>query len=145
MRSFIKFICLMSIPVFFGSCSTFGTVSKGYSYSKQEIWASMSSIVEKNYGGIKRITPNPPTIISNLTVKDKKFGIDKTAYQAIIGLSGFNRPYVVDVEVRSYPSGEESGDYSVDRDKAQDIIDQIAVLLEHRKYNSSLQDEYQPY
>jgi len=127
------------------SCSTFGTVSKSYQYSKPEIWYAMTTVVDKNYSGIKKIIPNPPTMISNLSVKDKKFGIDKTAYQVYASLSGFSRPFVVDVDVRAYPSGDENGDFSTDRDKAQEVIDQIEILLEHRKYNASLQDEYLPY
>lgn len=131
--------------VFAGSCATFGTVSKSYNYSKQEIWSAMSSVIDKNYSGIKKILPNPPTMISNLTIKDKQFGIDKTAYQVYASLSGFSRPYVADVEVRSFANGEEGSSYDADREKAQEIIDQISVLLEHRRYNSSIQDQYLPY
>lgn len=145
MRVLLILVALAFAIATLPACSTFGTVSKSYNHSKQEIWSAMTSVIQKNYGGIKKIDPNPPTIVSNLTVKDKKFGIDKTAYQVFAGLSGFSRPYVVDVEIRSYPTGEEGSDYNVDRDKAQEVIDQIGVLLEHRKYNSSLQDQYQPY
>jgi hypothetical protein len=145
MRLLLTFIACTFISVLLSSCSTFGTVSRSYNYSKPEIWSAMSAVIQKNYGGVKKINPNPPTMVSNLTVKDKKFGIDKTAYQVFAGLSGFSRPYVVDVETRAYATGEENSDYSIDRDKAQEVIDQIGILLEHRKYNASLQDEFQPY
>jgi len=145
MRSLLTFTVCLFLPALLSNCSSFGSVSKSYNYSKQEIWSAMSAVIQKNYGGTKKVNPNPPTMVSNLTVKDKKFGIDKTAYQVFAGLSGFSRPYVVDVEVRTYPTGEESPDYSIDRDKAQEVIDQVGILLEHRKYNSSLQDQFQPY
>jgi hypothetical protein len=145
MKLLPTFVLCFLVSVSLNYCSTFGTVSRSYNYSKQEIWSAMSAVIQKNYGGVKKVNPSPPTIVSNLVVKDKKFGIDKTAYQVFAGLSGFSRPYVVDVEIRAYPTGEESSDYSIDRDKAQEVIDQIGILLEHRKYNSSLQDQFQPY
>jgi hypothetical protein len=127
------------------SCSTLGTVSRSYRYSKQEIWSAMTDVVVKNYGSIKRVDPDPPTIVSNLSIKDKVFGVEKTSYQVYASLSGFNRPFVVDVEVRVYPSGEESKSYKVDRQKAQEILEQIGVLLEYRRHNASIQDRFLPY
>ncbi|MCX6111965.1 MAG: hypothetical protein NTY22_01590 [Proteobacteria bacterium] len=145
MKTFINTVLLIFIAIAIGSCSSFGTVSKSFSYSKAEIWSATTAVIDKNYGGTKKINPDPPTIVSNLAIKDKKFGIDKTAYQAFAGLTGFNRPFVLDVEVRAYPSGEEGKNYTIDREKAQEIIDQVGILMEHRKFNSSLQDQYEPY
>ena len=145
MKKLIRMTLLLAMTAVISTCSTFGTVSKSFYYSKPDIWAAMMKVVDKNYGGIRKINPDPPTMVSNLTIKDKKFGIDKTAYQAFAGLTGFNRPFVVDVEVRAYGSGEEGTSYSIDREKAQEIIDQVGLLLEHRKYNASLQDEFEPY
>lgn len=128
------------------SCSTTtGNVSRGYNMKKDKIWNSAKEIINRNYGGIKKIEPEPPTIISNLFLKDQQFGIDKTAYQAVVGLSGFTRPYVVDVEVRVYPDGEESSKYSTDRGKAQEIVDQITAHINYKKHNTSLQEEFAPY
>jgi len=145
MKKLIRVTVLMVIVATISTCSTFGTVSKSFYYPKPDIWSAMMKVVDKNYGGIKKINPNPPTMVSSLTIKDRKFGIDKTAYQAFAGLTGFNRPYVVDIEVRAYASGEENSSYTIDRERAQEIIDQIETLLEHRKYNASLQDEFEPY
>ena len=145
MKTLINMILLLAMTVAISTCSTFGTVSKSFYYSKADIWSAMMKVVDKNYGGIKKVNPEPPTMVSSLIVKDKKFGIDKTAYQAFAGLTGFNRPLVVDVEVRAYASGEEGSSYTIDREKAQEIIDQVGLLLEHRKYNASLQDEFEPY
>lgn len=105
----------------------------------------MKQVVDKNYNGIKRIDPDPSTIVSNLFLKDQQFGIDKTAYQVVVDLSGFTRPYVVDVEVRVYSDGEEKAKYSTDRNKAQEIINQITAELNNKKYNTSLQEEFAPY
>ncbi len=105
----------------------------------------MKDVVNKNYGGVKKIEPDPPSMVSNLFLKDQQFGIDKTAYQAVVGLSGFTRPYVVDVEVRVFPDGEEKDKYSTDRRKAQEIINQITAELNHRKYNTPMQEEFTPY
>ena len=136
------------IFVFFSiltSCSTLGTVSRSYRYSKHDIWSAMTDVVVKNYGSIKRVDPDPPTIVSNLSIKDKVFGVEKTSYQVYASLSGFSRPFVVDVEVRVYETGEESKNYKVDRQKAQEILEQTGVLLEYRKHNASIQDRFLPY
>ena len=128
------------------SCSTTtGNVSRGYNFPKDKIWYSIKLVIDKNYSGIKRIDPDPSTITSNLFLKDQQFGIDKTAYQVVVGLSGFTRPYVVDVEVRVYSEGEEKSKYSTDRGKAQEIINLITTELSNKKYNTSLQEEFAPY
>jgi hypothetical protein len=129
----------------FNSCSTLGTVSRSYRFSKQDIWSAMTDVIVKNYGSIKRVDPNPPTIVSNLSIKDKVFGVEKTSYQVYASLSGFSRPFVVDVEVRVFPTGQESTNYKVDRQKAQEILEQIDVLLEYRRHNASIQDRFLPY
>jgi len=143
----IRFV-LLFISLFFMtvvSCAGFGTVSRGYGYTKQQIWEAVTIIMNKNYGGVKRIEQDPPTAVSGLTVKDKKFGIDKSAYQVFAGLSGFTRPYTVDVEVRVYDDGVESSSYSKDKGKAGEIQDEIANYLYDKRFNSSLQDAYIPY
>ncbi|MEI6092144.1 MAG: hypothetical protein WCQ47_00495 [bacterium] len=146
MKVLVNLIMSVVLVLFVSACGTFGVVSRSYDYSKQDIWSAMTTIINKNYNGVKKITPDPPTMISNLTVKDKKFGIDKTTYQVFGSVAGFSRPYVADIEVRSYANGEETTrHYDVDREKAQEIIDQIGILLEHRRYNSSIQDQYMPY
>ena len=128
------------------SCVSFGTVSKAYNYTKQQIWEAATAVINKNYSGVKRIEQDePPTLVSNLSVKDKKFGIDKSAIQVLCSLSGFIRPYVVDVDVRIYPTGEETGGYSKDRVLAQEVQEKISQYLQNKKYNSSLQDTYKPY
>ena len=134
-------ICLLVVMT---GCSAFG-VSRGYNYSKQQIWEAINTTLGKNYGGVKRIEQEPPTAVSNLSVKDKKFGIDKSAYQVFAGVSGFNRPYVVDVEVRVYPNGDEKESYSKDKAKAEEIQDEITKYLNDKRYNSSMQDLYIPY
>jgi len=126
------------------NCSTFG-VSRGYNYSKQQIWEAINTTINRDYGGVSRIEHDPPTAVSNLSVKDKKFGIDKSAYQVFAGVSGFNRPYVVDVEVRVYPNGDEKESYSKDKDKAEEIQNEITKYLYDKRYNSSMQDLYIPY
>ena len=126
-------------------CSTFGAVSRSYNYSKQQIWNAISVVLATNHGGIKRVEQEPPTAVSNLSVKDKNFGIDKSAYQVLASLSGFTRPYVVDIVVKVYPSGIESSDYVKDGDKAEQIQDEISKYLYDKRYNSSLQDTYIPY
>jgi len=141
-----KFFTIMLFCFGITSCSTTtGTVSRAYNRTKDKIWFSVKDVINRNYGGIKKIEPEPPTVISNLFLKDQQFGIDKTAYQAVVGLSGFTRPYVVDVEVRIYPTGEETAKYSTDRAKAQEIVDQITANLNYKKYNTSLQEEFAPY
>jgi hypothetical protein len=142
-----KTACLLSFVFFItiSGCTTFGAVSRSYNYSKQQIWNAITVVLSTNHGGVKRVEQEPPTAISNLSVKDKKFGIDKSAYQAFTSLSGFTRPYVVDIEVRVYPTGEESTDYSRDNDKAEQIQNEISKYLYDKRYNSSLQDTYVPY
>lgn len=142
-----KNFALLVIPflIVFSACSSFGSVSRSYDYSKDEIWEAMKTCIQQDHGGIKKVEYNPPTIISNIAVRDKKFGMDKATYQVYASLSGFVRPFVVDVEVRSYQTGEESEGYTSDRPKAQEIIERITKYLNDRKYNSSLQDEYKPY
>lgn len=128
------------------SCSTtIGNVSRGYNYTKDKIWYCAKDVVNKNYGGVKRIEQDPPTIFSNLFLKDQQFGIDKTAYQAVVSLSGFTRPYVIDVEVRVFEEGEEKSKYSTDRAKAQEIVNQITTDLNEKKYNTPIQEEFAPY
>ena len=143
MKKLVLF-CISSL-VIFSSCSSFGTVSRGYSYSKQQIWDAITTTINKNHGGVNRIDQEPPTVVSNLSVKDKKFGIDKSAYQVFAGLTGFTRPYFVDVEVRVYSEGQENGDYVKDREKAEEIQDEISKYLYNKRYNSSMQDAYTPY
>ena len=140
-------VCLLSLALFItiSGCTTFGAVSRSYSYSKQQIWNALNVVITNNYGGIKRIEQEPPTAVSNLSVKDKKFGIDKSAYQVFASLSGFTRPYVVDVEVRVYASGEETESYSKDNNKAEQIQNEISKYLYDKRFNSSLQDTYVPY
>ena len=142
-----RIILGLSLVLFYvlSSCSTLGTVSRSYRFSKQEIWSAMTDVVVKNYGSIKRVDPDPPTIVSNLSIKDKVFGVEKTSYQVYASLSGFSRPFVVDVEVRVFPTGQESSNYKVDRQKAQEILEQIDVLLEYRRHNASIQDRFLPY
>ena len=140
------FVLLLSLAllVVITGCSAFG-ISRGYNYSKQQIWEAINTTLSKNYGGIKRIEQEPPTAVSNLSVKDKKFGIDKSAYQVFAGISGFNRPYVVDVEVRVYPNSDENESYSKDKAKAEEIQDELTKYLYDKRYNSSMQDLYIPY
>ena len=140
------FVLLLSLAllVVITGCSAFG-ISRGYNYSKQQIWEAINTTLSKNYGGIKRIEQEPHTAVSNLSVKDKKFGIDKSAYQVFAGISGFNRPYVVDVEVRVYPNSDENESYSKDKAKAEEIQDELTKYLYDKRYNSSMQDLYIPY
>ena len=145
MKKNLAFLLSLVFLITISGCSTFGAVSRSYNYSKQQIWNAIRVVITNNHGGIKRIEQEPPTAISNLSVKDKKFGIDKSAYQALASLSGFNRPYVVDIEVRVYPTGEESTSYTKDSDKAEQIQDEISKYLYDKRYNSSLQDNYIPY
>jgi hypothetical protein len=126
-------------------CTSLGAVSRSYNYSKQQIWGAINAVLTSNHGGIKRIEQEPPTAVSNLSIKDKKFGIDKSAYQVFASLSGFTRPYAVDVEVRVYPTGDESSAFVKDRDKAEQIQEEISKYLYDKRYNSSLQDNYIPY
>ena len=145
MKKTIAFLLSLVFFITLNGCSTFGTVSRSYNYSKSQIWDAISTVIKNNYGGMKRIEQEPPTAISNLSIKDKKFGIDTSAYQVFAGLSGFNRPYVIDIEVRVYPNGEEGSKYTQDRKKAEQIQDEISKTLFDKKYNSSLQDTYIPY
>ncbi|MFH1223716.1 MAG: hypothetical protein V1647_05180 [Pseudomonadota bacterium] len=142
MRKLI-FTAVILVSVF--SCSSLGTVSRGYSFSRQQIWTAINDVVATKHGGIKKITQDPPTAISKLNVKDKKFGIDKSMYQVYASLSGFERPYFVDVEVRVYPNGDETESYGSDRPKAQEVQDDIKEYLNNKRYNSTLQDDYKPY
>jgi hypothetical protein len=144
MKRPVSLLLGLGFLVIMTGCSTFG-VSRGYNYSKQQIWEAINTTLNKNYGGIKRIEQDPPTAVSNLSVKDKKFGIDKSAYQVFAGISGFNRPYVVDVEVRVYANGDEKEDYSKDKGKAEEIQDEITKYLYDKRYNASMQDLYIPY
>ena len=100
------FSCSIFLLFLLTSCSTTtGTVTRGYNTTKDKIWYSMKEVIKKDYGGIKRLEPDPPTVVSGIFMKDQQFGIDKTEYQAYVSLSGFTRPYVVDVEVRVFPEG----------------------------------------
>jgi hypothetical protein len=144
MKGFVGSLLSICLLVVMTGCSAFG-VSRGYNYSKQQIWEAINTTLSKNYGGVKRIEQEPPTAVSNLSVKDKKFGIDKSAYQVFAGVSGFNRPYVVDVEVRVYPNGDEKESYSKDKGKAEEIQDELTKYLNDKRYNSSMQDLYVPY
>ena len=145
MKKTAAFLLSLVFFITLNGCSTFGAVSRSYNYSKQQIWNAINVVITNNHGGMKRIEQEPPTAVSNLSVKDKKFGIDKSAYQVFAGLSGFTRPYVVDIEVRVYPTGEETSDYIKDRDKAEQVQDEISKYLYDKRYNSSLQDTYIPY
>jgi hypothetical protein len=128
------------------SCSTTtGTVTRGYNTTKDKIWYSMKEVIKKDYGGIKRLEPDPPTVVSGIFMKDHQFGIDKTGYQAYVSLSGFTRPYVVDVEVRVFPEGYETQKYSTDRAKAQEIINKVTQHINDKKYNMSMQEEFAPF
>ena len=145
MKKTITFLLNLVFFITIGGCTTFGAVSRSYNYSKQQIWNAINSVLVANHGGVKRIEQEPPTAVSNLSVKDKKFGIDKSAYQVFASLSGFTRPYVVDIDVRDYPSGQEEPNYVKDSDKAEQIQDEISKYLYDKRYNSSLQDTYIPY
>jgi len=145
MKKMIVFLLSFVFLITLNNCSTFGAVSRSYNYSKPQIWNAISVVLANNYGGVKKIEQEPPTAVSSLSIKDKKFGIDKSAYQVFASLSGFTRPYVVDIEVRVYPNGEENGDYTKDRNKAEEIQEEIAKYLYDKRYNSSLQDTYIPY
>ncbi len=144
MNKIMTFSLSLVFLITLSGCSSFGAVSRNYNYSKQQIWSATNAILTNNYGGVKRIDQEPPTAVSGLSVKDKKFGIDKSAYQVFASLSGFTRPYAVDIEVRVYPNGEENSDYTKDRDKAEQIHDEITKYLYDKRYNSSLQDNYIP-
>ncbi len=144
MKKTVSLFLSVGFLIIFAGCTTFG-VSRGYNYSKQQIWEAINTTINKNHGGVKRIEQEPPTAVSNLSVKDKKFGIDKSAYQVFASLSGFKRPYVVDIEVRIYPNGDEKEDYSKDKDKAEEIQDEITQYMYDKRYNSSMQDLYMPY
>lgn len=144
MKGPISSLLSLFFLVMMTACSGFG-VSRGYNYSKQQIWDAINTTINNNYGGVKRIEQEPPTAVSNLSVKDKKFGIDKSAYQVFAGVSGFNRPYVVDIEVRVYPNGDEKENYSKDKNKAEEIQDELTKYLYDKRYNSSMQDLYVPY
>lgn len=145
MKKITAFLLSLTFFITISGCSTFGAVSKSYNYSKQQIWNAINVVIATNHSGVKRIEQEPPTAVSNLSVKDKKFGIDKSAYQVFASLSGFTRPYVVDIDVRVYPNGEESENYIKDKDKAQEVQDEISKYLYDKRYNSSLQDMYVPY
>jgi len=145
MKKTITFLFSFVFFITLSNCSTFGSVSRSYSYSKQQIWNAINVVLTNNHGGVKRIEQEPPTAVSNLAVKDKKFGIDKSAYQVFASLSGFIRPYVVDIEVRVYPTGEETENYIKDNNKAEQIQDEITKYLYDKRYNASLQDTYIPY
>lgn len=141
----IKYSSLIMVACSLLSCATIGNVSRGYNDTREKIWYAMKEVMNKHYNGIKRMESDPPTVYSNLSFKDQQFGIDKTAYQVVASLSGFTRPYMVDVEVRVYPDGEERMKYSTDGSKAQLVMDQIAIMLYDKKYNTSLQEEFAPY
>ena len=144
----VKIYSILFLTVFTAclfACSSFGTVTRGYSDTRERIWEAMTVAIQKYYGSVKKIESDPPTIVSNLLIKDVQFGLDKTTYQAFASLMGFTRPYVVDVRVRVYPKGREGGEYTEDRNRAEEILDYINTYLKDRKYNTTLQDDYEPY
>jgi len=138
-------ILVLFLVASFLSCSSLGTVSRGYDYSKQQIWEAINTIIAKKHGGVKSITQKPTTAISNMSVLDKKFGMDKSSYEVHASLTGFERPYFVDIEVRVYANSDDTTSYTKDINKAQEIQDEIKDYLYHRKYNSTLQEDYKPF
>ncbi|MBN1113902.1 MAG: hypothetical protein JXA66_01035 [Oligoflexia bacterium] len=138
-------ILIAALFVAVASCSTFGNITMTYDTSQERVWQAINVTIEGMYGGIESTKSDPPTVISLIKLKDKEFGLDKRSSQAIVTLTGFKRPFVVDIEVRIYAEGKASEEYEVDRDTATLIHTRVREYIIDQEDNFSFKEDFAPY
>lgn len=119
------------------SCSSYGDIQRLYeSSSRQEIWEAMQEVVISEFSDIEAILKNPPSIVSVTKKIDQEFGLDKTEFKAYLSLTGFNRPYFVEVKVKKFSDGTDPSNYSYDYKYAEKILNLIdQKIKENRSKN----------
>lgn len=117
----------------FINCSSYGDIQRLYpDTTRKEIWEAMQEVVIEEFSSINIIKRNPPTIISARKKVDKEFGLDKTEHQATLKLTGFNRPYFVDVSVKKFSDSSEKN-HSYDYKYAEKLLNMIDLKLKNNK------------
>jgi hypothetical protein len=137
------FLSALTIVVIAG-CSSFGSVSMSYDAPRQRIWTSIERILIDEYGGVQEVLQNPPTAVSKIKLKDAEFGLEKSSFQAFVVLSGFSRPYSVDIEVREYPTDKASDNYRHNVSKAGEILEKIKDIVGKQEASNLIKD-FRPY
>jgi hypothetical protein len=141
-----KILIISSLIVILASaCASFGNVSMSFDSSKEKIWDAMKYVAIKEYGNITEVKKDPLTIVTATKQKDKEFGLDKTIYEAYMTLTGFSRPYVIDVEVRVYPDGIRNSNYEMDSDAAGKLIQEIKQYIDTKGADVNLWRDFRPY
>lgn len=108
------------------SCATYGDIQRSYgNNTREEIWTAMQEVMIQEFEIIEEVLDSPPSLISVTKKVDKEFGLDKTEYKAYLKLSGFNRPYFIEIKVKNFPNGEKEKDYSYDFKYAEIILNLI--------------------
>ena len=135
------------LGVFVYSCSnSYDNLVRTYDAPRRLIWKAMVRVLAAEYTSFDKVLVHPPTLITKPLMVDKEFGVDKTAYVATVRLTGFTRPYAVDVVVKKYPDllGNPSV-YTVDLDKGAKILAGIEKFIEQERFNFSIKDQFTPY
>ena len=131
----LKKIIVSALFLFlFYSCSTYGDIQRLYeNTNREELWEAMQEVVILEFSDIESVSNNPPKIVSTIKKVDQEFGLDKTERKAFLELTGFNRPYFVQVKVKVFPNGFSSDDYSYDYKYAEKILNLIDKKIKDNK------------
>ena len=144
---FVIFFLIGVLTLFF-ACATSGinSLTQTYSAPRELIWKGMVRALAKEYISFADVIAHPPTLVTKPLYVDKQFGVDKTVYIATASLTGFSRPYAVDVIVKKYPNYEIHPEiFTVDLDKASIILEDIRNFIKKERFNFSIKDQFTPY
>ena len=144
----IRIILSLLLSLIFLSCSNtgFNNLAQTYNAPRELIWKGMVRVMSKEYLGFTKVKAKPPTLITKPLYLDKEFGVNKTAYIARARLTGFTRPYAVDVTVKKYLDIVKHPDiFELDMNRASVILEGIRKFIEEERFNFSIKDQFSPY
>lgn len=143
----VRTIPLLFVLFYFSCSSTgFNNLVQTYSAPRELIWKGMVRVMSKEYIGFAQVKAKPPTLITKPLYIDKEFGVNKTVYIARARLTGFTRPYAVDVVVKKYKDIIKHPDiFELDMNRASSILEGIRKFIEEERFNFSIKDQFSPY
>lgn len=130
--------------LFLLSCASYGDIQRSYeNNTREEIWIAMQEVVIQEFQDIEQVLDDPPSIVTALKTIDKEFGLDKTQYRAYLKLTGFNRPYFIQIVVKNFPNGEEQKRFTYDFKYAERILNLIDERI-RRNRGKNIFEKYKP-
>lgn len=104
---------------------------------------AMQEVVIAEFERIEEVHDSPPSLVSSLKTVDKEFGLDKTQYRAYLNLTGFNRPYFIQIVVKTYTNGEAAKDFTYDFKYAERILNLIDERI-NKNRGKNIFEKYKP-